>query len=496
MSDKKRVAAGAGLVSLGRMIGSITNLVTMMVLTRLLDKAQFSTMAFFYLLLGAITLFGALGLPKALVYYLAKLDRSNSRALSFWTGVCLLALAVPIALVLEGGGALLEHFGGKPEFAVALFYLGFTVLFELPGKALPHCFLAQEKFRAWFGVQTAYFLLRFGLVVVPAALGASVETLLSLLLVLGAARFFGFALYVVFGMKGSLRRQGWQIRKIFAYGVPLSVASGVNRLNREIDKGFVAGLCAPEVFAVYAVGAIQLPFVAGLASSVTVAMLPTLVRHFNKGEVDTFMDYVHGLIKKMASLMMPLFFFLMLMADPVVRLLFSDSYAAAALPFRIYLFILPLRLGGFGPIIRAMGETRPQMYATTATLLVATALNYPLLKLMGIAGPAVSSMVGQAVGLCWMLYVIRNRLEISWAQVVPLRDLTKATAVAAVAVIPAAAASFFLSSDGLKVGVGGGLYLTTYLVLAHRFGVISAADRSYVKRLFTFRFLKRKGYED
>jgi len=43
MSDKKRVAAGAGLVSLGRMIGSVTNLVTMMVLTRLLDKAQFST---------------------------------------------------------------------------------------------------------------------------------------------------------------------------------------------------------------------------------------------------------------------------------------------------------------------------------------------------------------------------------------------------------------------------------------------------------------------
>jgi O-antigen/teichoic acid export membrane protein len=490
MSEKKRVAAGAGLVSLGRMIGSVTNLVTMMTLTRLLDKSAFSTMAFFYLLLNALALFGAIGLPKALVYYLARLDRSASRPLALWTGVCLLGLAVPMALILGGVGLTIGHLGGDQEYQTALFFLSAAVLFELPGKALPHCFLAEEKYRAWFGAQTGFFVGRFIAVVVPAALGAGPHTLLSLLVVVSATRFVGYVGYVLFGMKGGWRPRGWKLRKLFAYGAPLSVASGVNRLNREVDKGFVAVLTSPEIFAVYAVGAIQLPFVSGLASSVTVAMLPALVRHYTRSEIDSFMDYVYGLISKMAALMMPLFFFLMLMAEPVVKLLFSDSYASAALPFRIYLFILPLRLGGFGAIIRAMGETRPQMYATVTTLLVAVALNYPLFLALGVAGPALSSMIGQLVGMLWMLSIIRKRLDVPWSQVAPFQNIGKAALVALISLAPTAFVYWLVPTDALKVAVGLAVYGATYITIAYRTGVIPASDWRYLRDLMTFRFLK------
>ena len=113
-----------------------------------------------------------------------------------------------------------------------------------------------------------------------------------------------------------------------------------------------------EVLAVYTVGAVELPLVSSLAYSVTNTLVPTLTLTHVKGDRDGFLRYWHGSVEKIATIMMPVFFYFLILAEPAMRLLFSAEFAAAAVPFRVYLFLLPLRLCSYG--VGAAGPGRDQ----------------------------------------------------------------------------------------------------------------------------------------
>ena len=166
--EQARVAAGAGLVSVAKMLGSVTNLLIIVFLTRLLDKEVFAVVALVYLLQETINAVGTLGIPSALLYFIPKLGRASERALALWSGMLLLALAAPFALGLWLGGPFIETILDKPGMAVPLAYLAVYILADFPGQALPNYLLAKRSYTAFFGVTTFFYGSRMLSLVVPA----------------------------------------------------------------------------------------------------------------------------------------------------------------------------------------------------------------------------------------------------------------------------------------------------------------------------------------
>jgi O-antigen/teichoic acid export membrane protein len=492
IEDSKRVAAGAGLVTTARTVGGVLNLLLVISLTRLLSKDDFAIVVATFMVHEIINAIGPLGLPSALSFFVPKLGGRCRRALGVVTGGLLFSMAVPFALALAFGGPEVAALIGKPELGIPLAILSVAVLADFPGQTLPNFLIAKESYIGAFWITLLFYLSRFASFVVPAYLGYGPEVIIWCFAGVAVLRALCFVIHFSFIERGGLSgdaREGWSIRELFSYGAPLSASLIVGKLNVQIDKYMILYLLTPAAFAVFTVGAVELPLVSSLAYSVTTALVPTLVKAHQAGDTARFVALWHGSMTKVAAIMMPLFVFFMIFAEPTMRVFFSSSYEGAALPFRVYLCLLPLRLCGYGAVVRAVGETKPVLLAAGAGLVTNLVLNYPLYTLFGMAGPAMASVLAQCVAIGILLWCIKQRLNVR--EIFPVRPVTKALVIAAVSAAPAWATHGLVDEDSLRLLVGVLCYLPTYLALSLWSGVVTRGDLRYVKELVTGRIMSR-----
>ncbi len=194
--------------------------------------------------------------------------------------------------------------------------------------------------------------------------------------------------------------------------------------------------------------------VPSLAYSVTNSLVPTLSLAHARGDRESFRRYWHDSMIKVAEIIMPVFFFFLLLAGPAIRVLFSASFEAAVIPFRVYLLVLPLRLCSYGAVLRSLGETRAVFTSAIAALAANLILILPLYYLLGLAGPAVAAVIGQLVIISMLLVRIRAALDIHWSELLPYRPLRKTILTAGVSALPLLGLSFWQAPDGLRLLIG------------------------------------------
>jgi len=483
------IAAGAGLVSVARLSGGILNILLLVLLTRLLDKPSFAVIALVYMLLETVTALGTLDLPTALYYYVPRLGPTVARALATWTALTLTVLAAPFALALWFLGPGLAGLLGTPEAAPVFGFIAIYVLADFPSQTLPSYLLSRRAYLGFALVTLVFYGSRFASLAIPAALGASIEAMMACFMLVALLRCAVLVWLLALVEKGPLARRGFTLRELLGYSIPLSLSNMVSKLGSQLDKYMIVTLCSAEVFAVYSVGANEIPLVSSIAYSVSAALAPSLVLLGERRQIGRFLELWHGSMLKVAAVMMPVFFFFLALAGPLVRLMFTDAYAEAAVPFRVFLCLLPLRLCAYGAVVRSLGTTKPVLYSSAATLAVNAALNYPLFLLLGLPGPAVAAVTGQVVGIVWMLAVVRRELKIGWRQVFPVQGVAARLGVAGVAALPLWAVPTFVEGDLAQVACGAVVVLALYLALALAVGVVTRADLAYLRDLVTMRVI-------
>lgn len=489
----QRLAAGAGLVSQARLLGGILNILVLVCLTRLLPKPEFAVVAFIYMVQETANALGPLGLPSAMSFFLPRLGPQVGRAMGRQVGWMLVLLAVPWALALWFGGGWVAEWAGRPGVEGALALMAISLLFDFPGQALPGFLIALEKFRAAFWVTLLFYLSRFASLVIPAALGLDILWIIGLFSAVAVARGLAYGVWVLRYADGAPTATGWKPRELFEFGLPLALSSIVGKLTVQLDKYLIATFTAAEVFAIYTVGAVELPLVPALAYSVTTALVPALVIHYRDQKRKEFVDLWHASAVKVALVMMPVAVAAFVLAGPLMRVLFSAEYEAATIPFRMYLLLLPMRLCGYGALVRAVGQTRPVLVAAVAGLLTNAVCNYPFYLMFGLAGPALASVAAQAMAIFLLLRVMKRSLDLSWASVMPWKGAGVALVVAIVAGLPLALVVPWLSNDVLALVVGSVGYVALYLVLGRMTGLLSPADLRYVGHFMTGRLARKAG---
>jgi len=471
-----KLFAGASLVTTGRVLAGLFNLLILVGLTRLLSKEVFAVFVLVFLVGQTISAIGPLGLPSALVYFVARKDPGQSHPLGWHTVLALLALGMVAAVVLFFAAPLLERGLSMPGATIPLQLLGLYLVFEFPSLALPNYLLALHRFRSSFLTTLFFSGGQLLTLVVPAALGASLQVIMFWFVVGAATRFIATLAFLTIGRSGQTRRKGWKLFDLLAYGLPLTASSMVSRINVQIDKYIVAILATQETFAAFALGAMELPLVTTVAYTVTEALIPTLVKLYSGRRTRDFRTLWHGAMTKVAALIMPVFAYFFVLADSAVSVLFSSDYELAAIPFRIYLVLLPLRLCSYGGIVRALGETRYVVYASLAALFVNVVLNWPFYLLFSIAGPALASLTAQLVAIGILLFYIRGRLDLTWTSLLPLGAIGKTMLVATLSALPLIPVLRYVPGDGLRMAAGLVVYLPVYLFLAVRIGLLTLDD--------------------
>lgn len=473
---KDSLSKKAGVVVFSRILTALSTIISASCLTKLLSQTDYALLNFLLTsYLTALTL-GQLGLPESVFYFFEKIPAAARKSLVLLVGRILLMLGAASCLIFVILTFVAPHWG----FPVENLYLplGFVVAVDLWSMMMPNVLIALDKAKqsAWLNVISG--IAQLSSLVIPAALGYPVQTILWCFACYGMVRFVAAATFfkACFPGKGTPLEKG-MVRRLLNYSVPVSAAQILWGLNKQLDKYVVAAFLPASVYAVYTNGAWEVPIIPTIAYSVAAVMMPSMVRHFANNEKKELLTLWLKSIKKVSIVVLPLTMLVELIADELVVLLYTPEYIDSAIPLRIYTLMILQRVGTFSALLRAMGDTKTITRSAFLMICVNMFLNFPLLWMLGFAGPAVATLVANLCTWVYAFRIIATRLDRRIRDIFPFAFYFK---VLTVATLPAIAITLFKKpffvSAWLELMWKIAAYLASYITLATLTRLISKED--------------------
>ncbi len=347
------------ILASGQSLTTLVGLVSAVVLTRLFTQDDYATYRQTLLAYTFAAPFVILGLDRALFYFLPN-EKRRTRGVLVENLLLLAVGGLGLTLfLLAGGNHLLAGRFNNPALVTALLLLAPYPLFMVPTTTLSACLLARDRTAQVAAYNVSSRLIMLLAVVLP-CLFFPQPTVAIVGMVAGAGIAAMIAMTLMFRAcdSGDWRPTFGGMRSQIAFSVPLGLSTLVGTVSRGLDQVFVAAMCPAATFAVFVNGAMEIPLVGIITGSVTSVLIVDYAKLYKEGRLDEIVRLIHRAMVKCALILIPVMAFLLCMAPELMRLLFGARYEGSAVPFRIYLLLLPIRTLTFGAIFMATGNSR------------------------------------------------------------------------------------------------------------------------------------------
>ncbi|WP_437680483.1 oligosaccharide flippase family protein [Sorangium sp. So ce131] len=481
-----------GMIVGGQVVSTLILLVQGIVVVRLLGKTEYGVLAFVTMLFTTGRDLAQLYLPESFLYFTPKLSRPELRGLVRQSLLLLLGLGALSALAFSAFALVPSVFlDGREGITAPLLLIGLMSMFAFPASLFSPLFIATNNHRKSAGVALLVTVSNAAGAIVPAALGCSIVVIVAAQCAAQALRLWlSYRLYARLFQGVPVAAFPGGVRAQLRYALPLSATRFAGLFNQKLDK-FVIGLFfSAGLYAEFAVGSQELPLVSVLAYAVASTMLPDLVACVEKGRTPAegaraAIALWHSGIRKTTLIMLPIAAFLLLFAEPLMRTIYGDAYAGAAVPFRIYSALLPLRVTAYGIMLMAFGQTSVILRIQVLAMVVNTAANLLLLPTLGMIGAPLSAVLTQVVVVVLLVARIARFSGVGLRGVFPWAYYGRVAATALAAAAPLVALLLSGAVDrrpALCLTVGIPLYAALYLITAWLTGVLAPEDRAFVAR--------------
>ncbi len=180
----------------------------------------------------------------------------------------------------------------------------------------------------------------------------------------------------------------------------------------------------PEVLGYFYVGAIEIPLIGVLLSSVYSIASPVLNKLHHEDNITEFAAFVNKTLKFTSKIIWPLFVYLMVFADHIIPLVFKSEYEASVAPFRIYLIMMPVRIALYGVIVLALGKPQIVFFGAFGTMVLNLVLNLVLVHRIGYLGPAIATVITTYLHVIFLGTFIILNTRVSVRELIPFRDFS------------------------------------------------------------------------
>lgn len=362
------------------------------IFARFFTKGDFGTWKQIMLAIQFVIPLFTLGIPEGYKYLIASDKENTQKLLASGLGLTSVIFTLLLGLshlgLLDWIGPLLNNTALNSIDSTLPFFFLIIVL----GTMVRYQAINEENNRAILGSSflAATGLLLAGVATVFFYVTNEIHTLLirNLLLTLGCFHIIGFAfLYTkLSGFKlPKLNFDRNNLTEILKFGVPLYLASYVGILTINMDKLIVTNQGGAELFAIYSIGAVQIPFIGIISSSVSNSLFPKLVNTINVNIVETKRMWLDATVNT-SYIIYPLVICLLIISKPLVILAFGDQYSEAVPIFRAYLLTMIWRNNSYGALIMAKGNTKYITLYSALTLVLNAIFSYFLYTQLGIIG--------------------------------------------------------------------------------------------------------------
>lgn len=474
----------AAVLAVGAMFSQAATLASLVVLTRLVSKPELGGYQQLWLIYGILSPFLVGGLPTALLYFLPR-ARSREDA-SKWVRDSYLILCC-FGLASSLGVLLLRHqiaaaLNNAALSRALLFYVPYP-FFAFLTAAMPSALVASGRARLASALNATNGAVTVLVVVAAAAISPSTTSLAAGLSLSAAVVALVSTASVVRALR--IRRPvvwrsvAW--RPLLTYGLPLALTQLAGMLGFQFDRLVVSNRFAPGDYAVYAVGAIEVPIAIVVQQAVNAVLVPALSRLHAEGGLSELVRQWQAAMRKTSLVVLPLFAFLVVMAGDVIGVLYGAKFGGSVPIFRAYLFLMPLRMATYGLITQAIGRTGINLSASLVMLGTNVALAIGLVFPLGLLGPAISTPLAMLATVVYYLIRLRAVLSLRLGELLPWRLLTVNLTISLVCAAPLLAVQELHTPAFVRLLAGCALFLPLYVAALRVTGRLTPAEWSLLR---------------
>ena len=431
---------------LGRGLGCAAAFLIPVALARAFDPADFGTYKQLFLVFATLYYIAQVGMAECLFYFVPRAAAGGGR----YAVNSVLALAAMGVLTCAGlvlFAPRIAAFMGNPALVAGIPWIGVFLLLMLVSSGWEILLMARGRYRSAAFAYAGSDVLRALLLTLPGVLLGSVAAVLWGAIAFAVLRIGATVATLAREFPKGLAPDGDFFRRQLAYTLPFGAAVVVEILQTNLHQYVVSAKVTPAVFAIYAVGCLQIPLidlVAGPSGNVM------MVRMAEKGiGPGGMLALWHGTIRKLAFVFLPLAAFLMVSAKDLIEALFTSRYAASASIFVAWSATVVLAAFPTDCVLRVHAGTRYLLEVNVARLVVVIASIGPLMKTFGLVGAALATFLGLLVAKGAMLVRIGRLLHAGPVRLLPWGALLSSAAVAAGAALPVLFAGPFLGGSPL-----------------------------------------------
>ena len=461
----------------GRTLGYVVVFFLPLILVRMFDQEAFGTYKQLFLLYGTILNLAQVGMSESLFYFLPGSGSDGGRyvcnAIVVLGGIGLLG-----GLLLFAGGDVIAGWMNNPALAPLMPLLGIFFLFMLASYVLEIVMTSRQRYgtaAASYGMSDTA---RAVLIVAPVFLFHTLASVLYGAIVFAVIRL-GATLWFCRKEFGATLRPSWPLLvRQAAYSVPFALYVLFQTGQETLHQFVVSSLFDAATFAVYSVGCLQVPLVEVLSVSVVNVMMVSMAQAMRDGRESLVIEMWRDTVRKLALIFVPLTVLLLIVAQDLIILLFTETYAASVPVFMTGSLAILFAAIPIDGLLRVYAQMRLLLTINIVRLAVIASGMYWFVTGMGLVGAVLITVVALAIGKGMGLARMMTCWHVDFGSLLPWRELGSIIAVTIVAALPALwFGSHIHASPVVRLAILSAVYGASYLVLAWTIGLIRKSER-------------------
>lgn len=467
-------------LSSGQALTKIISIIASAVLARMLTLHDYATYRQTMLAYAFVAPLLTLSLPVALYYFMPQ-NQGKERQILFENVLLLTMMGIVFTVFfICGGEKLLAMRFSNPDLESTLRILAPYSIAIFPAQAISACLIVRNRIT----LLTFYNVLsRFVLLV--SIIGACIffktpDSLVMTEVVVGFLILIPSLLIMFSSCSGKVGMPDRQrIIAMIKYSVPVGLSTMLGTITLQLDKMIVSSMCSPDEFAIYVNGAVEIPLIGIITGSMATVILHDMTKMCQQSQTEKALMLFHTAAIRSASILFPVACFLMATADQFIIILFSEKYLESVVPFRLYLFVLPLRIVFYSAAIMAMGKTNQILFRSILELVINAVLSIILVKYIGYMGAVIATILTIYFwSVPFNLRIIAKGFGTHFFSTLPFRRLGS-IAICSLVFIPCAFFYYFfhISHPAIQFCFSAVFYWIPTLLTLYRFGYISLPQR-------------------
>ena len=203
-------------------------------------------------------------------------------------------------------------------------------------------------------------------------------------------------------------------RRLLEYSVPLTATRSANVVDKQIDTVLVGVFLTPTAVAFYTLGKQISDFVLAPAESLGFTISPNFGEQKATGQLDRARKIYETSLTHTMLLYIPATAGLVIIAEPLVTMVFGTDYAGAVPVLQILAAFIVLQAitNLTSDSLDYLGRARARAIAKGGTAAANFGLNLILIPTIGVIGAAIATVATHSVYVAVNLYIVHSELSL------------------------------------------------------------------------------------